>query len=179
VDIGIIVNQKLNLNREGENKMDLIQDLRSQHVEIGHALIELKDVLELKKQHVNIKKSLTGLNNGLNNFNNFDFIASLSELKNILVSHLDVEDKLLYPEFSKSKDLKLKKLGKNFSNEMLGISKVALGFFDKYSKMTNQMLKEDKSFKKDLVGFIKVVNKRVKLEETVLFVEYNKHLSKK
>jgi hemerythrin-like domain-containing protein len=159
--------------------MDLIRDLRSQHVEIGHALVELKDVLELKKQHTKIKKSLNGLNNGLSNFNNFDFIASLSELKSVLVSHLEVEDKLLYPKFSESKDLKLKKLGKKFSDKMLGISKVALGFFDKYSKMTNEMLKENASFKKDLTGFINVVNKRVKLEETVLFVEYNKHLSGK
>jgi hemerythrin-like domain-containing protein len=160
--------------------MDLIQDLRSQHVEIGHALIELKEILELKKQHVKIKKSLKGLNDGLDNsLNNFDIIASLSELKSTLVSHLEVEDKLLYPSFSKSKDKKLNNMGKKFSDKMLGISKVALSFFDKYSKMTNEMLREDKSFKKDLIGFINVVNKRVNLEETVLFVEYNKHLSGK
>jgi hemerythrin-like domain-containing protein len=159
--------------------MDLIQDLRSQHVEIGHALIELKDVLELKKQHIKIKKSLSGLKTGLDGFDNFDFIASLLELKDILVSHLEVEDKLLYPSFSKSKDKKLNNMGKKFSDKMLGISKVALNFFDKYAKMTNQMLKEDKSFKKDLTALIAVVNKRVKLEETVLFVEYNEHFSKK
>jgi hemerythrin-like domain-containing protein len=156
--------------------MDLIRDLRAQHVEIGHAFVELKNVLEFKKQHIEIKKTVNGLESGLNNPDNFDFISSLTELKNILVSHLEVEDKLLYPRFSKSKDARLNKLGKKFSDQMLQISKAALSFFEKYSTLNNQTLKENKSFKKDLLHLIEIINKRVKLEETVLFVEYNKYL---
>ena len=62
-----------------------------------HSFIALKDDLKVKKVE------------------DYDFASELKGLQNILVAHLNLEDKLLYPVFDKSKQEELKQLGKSFS----------------------------------------------------------------
>ena len=107
---------------------------------------------------------------------NSKLIPNLRELKLVLISHLKLEDNLLYPVFEKAKDAKMNELGKSFSEEMLAISKVALKFFADFENEDVSKLIKDLEFKKQLQGIIKVVKKRVSVEEKILFPAYQNNL---
>jgi hypothetical protein len=134
--------------------MDLIPQLKKEHVEIMHSFESIKE----------------GVSKG--DVGDSDLINELRELKNVLVAHLDLEDKMLYPALSNSKDKKAKDLGKKFSEEMLGISKVALAFFGKYMSETISDLMKSSEFRKELDDVIKAVTKRVDAEENILYLAY-------
>ncbi|MBT6774515.1 hemerythrin domain-containing protein [Candidatus Woesearchaeota archaeon] len=137
--------------------MDLILQLKQEHVRIIYLLEEI--LTETKKVEEDSK-----------------LIPKLRELKLVLVNHLKLEDNLLYPVFEKAKDAKMNELGKGFSEEMLAISKVALKFFADFENEDVSKLIKDLEFKKQLQGIIKVVKKRVSVEEKILFPAYQNNL---
>ena len=137
--------------------MDLILQLKQEHVRIIYLLEEI--LTETKKVEEDSK-----------------LIPKLRELKLVLVNHLKLEDNLLYPVFEKAKDAKMNELGKGFSEEMLAISKVALKFFADFENEDVSKLIKDLEFKKQLQGIIKVVKKRVSIEEKILFPAYQNNL---
>ena len=137
--------------------MDLISQLKQEHVRIIYLLEEI--LTETKKVEEDSK-----------------LIPKLRELKLVLVNHLKLEDNLLYPVFEKAKDAKMNELGKGFSEEMLAISKVALKFFADFEKEEVSKLIGDQNFKTQLQGIIKVVKKRVSIEEKILFPAYQNNL---
>ena len=137
--------------------MDLILQLKQEHVQIIYLLEEI--LTETKKVEEDSK-----------------LIPKLRELKLVLVNHLKLEDNLLYPVFEKAKDAKMNQLGKSFSEEMLAISKVALKFFADFENEDVSKLIKDLEFKKQLQGIIKVVKKRVSVEEKILFPAYQNNL---
>ena len=137
--------------------MDLILQLKQEHVRIIYLLEEI--LTETKKVEEDSK-----------------LIPKLRELKLVLVNHLKLEDNLLYPVFEKAKDAKMNELGKSFSEEMLAISKVALKFFADFENEDVSKLIKDLEFKKQLQGIIKVVKKRVSVEEKILFPAYQNNL---
>ena len=138
--------------------MDLILQLKQEHVQIIYLLEEI--LAETKKTEENSK-----------------LISKLREFKVVLLNHLKLEDSLLYPVFEKVKDVKMNELGKSFSEEMLAISKVALKFFADFEKEEVSKLIEDQNFKAQLQGIIKVVKKRVSVEEKILFPAYQNNLN--
>jgi hemerythrin-like domain-containing protein len=75
----------------------LITQLREEHVEITRLLDAMAEICE--KDNETEGKA---------------FIEDMVELKKVLVAHLDLEDKLLYPKLISSQDSEIKKLGKNF-----------------------------------------------------------------
>ena len=138
--------------------MDLILQLKQEHVRIIYLLEEI--LTETKKVEEDSK-----------------LIPKLRELKLVLVNHLKLEDNLLYPVFEKAKDAKMNELGKGFSEEMLAISKVALKFFADFENEEVSKLIKDQDFKTQLQGIIKVVKKRVSVEEKILFPAYQNNLN--
>ena len=134
--------------------MDLIPQLKKEHVEIMHSFESIKE----------------GVSKG--DVGDKDLINELRELKRVLVAHLDLEDKMLYPSLSKSDKPKAKELGEKFSEEMLGISKVALAFFGKYMDESISDLVKSSEFRKELDEVIKAVTKRVEAEENILYPAY-------
>jgi hemerythrin-like domain-containing protein len=138
--------------------MDLILQLKQEHVQIIYLLEEI--LAETKKTEENSK-----------------LIPKLREFKSVLLNHLKLEDSLLYPVFEKVKDVKMNELGKSFSEEMLAISKVALKFFADFEKEEVSKLIKDQNFKAQLQGIIKVVKKRVSVEEKILFPAYQNNLN--
>ena len=138
--------------------MDLILQLKQEHVRIIYVLEEI--LTETKKVEEDSK-----------------LIPKLRELKLVLVNHLKLEDNLLYPVFEKAKDAKMNELGKGFSEEMLAISKVALKFFADFENEEVSKLIKDQDFKTQLQGIIKVVKKRVSVEEKILFPAYQNNLA--
>ena len=136
--------------------MDLIQQLKQEHIEIGHSLESIKEGVAEGKP------------------GDTDLVDSLRELKNVLVAHLDLEDKMLYPALANSNDAEAKKLGEQFSEEMLGISKTVMAFFGKYMSASISDLLESSEFRKELDAIIKAITKRVDAEEKILFPAYDK-----
>ncbi len=129
--------------------MQITQDLREQHSEI--------------MQHFNEIAKL--VNKGTDD----EFLDTMIQLKNILISHLNVEDKLIYPKFAKSKSIEIKKLGEMFSQEMISKTPAVLEFFAKYEREPIVSLKKDKDFKKTLKNLIIIISARIKIEEEILF----------
>ena len=139
--------------------MELISQLKKEHVEIMHGFESIKSEIAEGKP------------------GDADLINELRELKNILVGHLDLEDKMLYPGLVKAGG-EAKELGEKFSEEMLGISKTALAFFGKYMSETIGDLLQSSEFRKELDGIIQAVTKRVDAEENTLFPAYEKYVKR-
>jgi hemerythrin-like domain-containing protein len=133
-------------------------------------------VMQLKKEHVEIMHSFESIKSGVSKgeSGDSDLVNELRELKNILVAHLDLEDKMLYPALAGSAEEEAKKLGEEYSEEMIGISKVALAFFGKYMSEMISDLVASSEFRKELDSIIQAVMKRVDAEEKVLFPIYDK-----
>ncbi|MAH42698.1 hypothetical protein CL614_03160 [archaeon] len=72
--------------------MDLIQQLREEHVTLLHLFEGVK---------ADISKG-------------GDLIVDLRELKLALVNHLKLEDRMLYPVLAKSKDAKARSIGNKY-----------------------------------------------------------------
>lgn len=133
-------------------------------------------ILQLKQEHIEIARMFSAVKEDVVNqasaYN--DTVSNLRELKNILVAHLDLEDKMLYPVLSRSDSEVAKETGERFSSEMLGISKAAVAFFDKYMNENIENLLGNLEFEKEFNEVAKVVLKRVKVEEEVLYPTYEK-----
>ena len=93
--------------------MDLIKELKEEHIEI------LRYFNQIQEEYKNEEKEN-------------QIIVIISELKELLIQHLELEDRMLYPALSENENVK--KAGKEFSEEMLIISKWVIGFFKKYEK---------------------------------------------
>ena len=136
--------------------MKLIPQLKGEHVEIMHAF-------------ESIKEGVSGGKAG-----DADLINELRELKDVLVAHLDLEDKMLYPALATSNVAEAKELGEKYSAEMLEISKVAMAFFGKYMSETIGDLLKSAEFRTELDAVIAAVTKRVDAEETILYPAFEK-----
>jgi DUF438 domain-containing protein len=136
-------------------------------------------IKQLKQEHVEILRLLDALEIALNNGNNHEeLLSNLRELKMTLVAHLKLEDKLLYPTLANSKNEEIIKLGAQFAEEMTGITEDVLKYFSKYLKEEISDLKKNEEFKKKTTDIKKIVNKRVKIEEEILYPTYEKENKK-
>jgi len=134
-------------------------------------------IQQFKQEHVNIVHLFEGVKSGISDeaVDAQSLIGELRGLKEILVAHLELEDKLLYPKLASSEAEEARELGKKFSEEMSKISNAALAFFGKYVTVEASELKNNAEFEKELSGIIEVVVKRVEIEENTLFPAYEKY----
>ena len=132
--------------------MDLIKELKEEHVEIMRYFEKIK-----------ILKS------------NEKIVEEISSLKELLIEHLKLEDRMLYPALKDCENNKAKEAGDKFSEEMNEVSKVVLKFFDKYQDK-NRILTDYKKFINETEEIIKAVSKRVSAEETILFPLFEKYV---
>lgn len=137
-------------------------------------------IFQLKQEHLSIMRSLEFIKFEITNgkSRNSGLINELREFKNTLVTHLELEDKLLYPALSNSKNKKSRELGKKFSEEMLGISQITFAFFGKYMSETISDLLQNSEFKKEFEIISQAITKRVIAEENILFPLYEKYCEK-
>ena len=121
-------------------------------------------ISQLKEEHLRLLRSAE--------------ISTLGEFKDILVTHLDVENKLIYPKLTACKKEKPKKLGKKFSEEMLKISVIIMDFFDKYEQIDVDELRKNSVFKKRFKEVLTVLKKRIDVEENILFPAFEECVDK-
>ncbi len=135
--------------------LDLIKQLNDEHKEILYLLSSLESAAKtgVVEQHT--------------------FLNQITELKELLVNHLAVEDNLLYSKIRQSKSAKDRETGEAFSKEMGKIAEKAMKFFNTYDKMPVSSLLKNKKFISDFEEITSAVRKRVAVEESVLFKLYN------
>jgi hemerythrin-like domain-containing protein len=134
--------------------MDLILQLREEHRQILRLFVLIKTNLESEKSDVR------------------ELGDQLMELKELLISHLALEDKLLYPKLVKSKSPEIKKTGQMFSKEMAEIAKKTMIFFRKYEKIQFDKLITNKTFSKEIEKVAEKIKRRVSIEESILYNAY-------
>ena len=133
-------------------------------------------IITLKKQHVIILRYLDNFNPFLQgkSFSVTNCIVSLREIKNILVTHLMLEDDKLYPALESSKVKKIRDIGRKFSSEMQLISEQTFDFFNKYNQIKTLDLGGG-AFKKNLYDLKEKIINRVNLEEKMLYPLYEQN----
>lgn len=141
---------------------------------------------KLKQQHWEILSSCDSLEKfckeGINNSEDIEkymgeqsnAVFHIKKFKKILVEHLKLENKELYPILINGKDSKSKKIAKKYSDEMELISKKAISFFEKYAHLKVDDISQNEDFKLDLNLVIKIIRKRIDVEEEKLYPLYNK-----
>lgn len=87
-----------------------------------------------------------------------------------LLAHLAKEDAELYPVLSKAaeSDEQLQNTLNKYANDMHKISASALAFFDKYCSCDQK-----EGFENDCRGLIRILCKRIRNEEAVLYKKYD------
>jgi len=133
-------------------------------------------IKQLKEEHVEIMQGFEGINEGVakGSSGDKDLIQELESLQEKLITHLDLEDKMLYPALANSNEAEAKEVGEKFSEEMTGISKTVMAFFGKNMNTPIGDMVQSAEFRKELDGIIKAVIKRVEAEEKILFPAYAK-----
>jgi len=91
--------------------------------------------------------------------------------KTALLAHLEKENAKLYPVLRKGaeKDAKLKGTLDTFAKDMEGVASAAMAFFTKYEKEASGL-----EFGKDFGRLFSVLGERIKKEESILYLEFDK-----
>ncbi len=133
-------------------------------------------IKQLKDEHKEILYLISSLESGIKSgrVDSAEFLNQVTELKELLVNHLSVEDKLLYPQISQSKSSEVKIIGDTFSTQMAEIAKKAMQFFGEYQSVPVSELVKNQKFLEDFKEISAKIKERVKIEESVLFNAYLK-----
>lgn len=126
-------------------------------------------IQSLKEDHVRIAEALSKI--GELGFTTKEGQAMLIKAKGGLLEHLKKEDEKLYPVLRKAAETnrELKQMLDSFSKDMEDVTKVAIDFFTKYEGGGAGM-----DFARDYGKLVGVLKARIKKEESVLYVEFNK-----
>jgi len=131
----------------------------------------------LRKEHKEIKYSLDSIKAMISQKPGEDnLLLELHDLRIIIIAHLELENKLLYPALNKSEYKELRMLGKSFSEEMAKIAKGVFAFFDRYGKKDISILTKSIKFKDDFLEIYQAIIKRVSIEEGILFPAYERYI---
>ncbi|WP_257295808.1 hemerythrin domain-containing protein [Endozoicomonas sp. YOMI1] len=128
----------------------LIQEFKSEHLQISDLLLQAREV-------------------GVDNPQGRDLILSA---KKMLLAHLNKEDKYLYPVLREAaeNDDSLKSTLTDYALDMDKISTDVMVFFTLYENGDNT----NENFQQDCNNIIKALSKRISKEEAVLYKTYDK-----
>ncbi|MGR3304034.1 MAG: hemerythrin domain-containing protein [Candidatus Scalindua sp.] len=127
----------------------LIEELKGEHAEIIAMLNEVKELGIPSKEGQ----------------------ARLMSIKESLLAHIKKEEEQFYPVLRKEAEINkhLESILDLLAVGMMDVSRVALEFFDKYSRGVS-----GKEFPKELENLLAALGKRIRNEEDILFPEYEK-----
>lgn len=127
-----------------------------------------KLVRQMKKQHQHLLDGLRDVQSlGVTTPGAKD---KLFKIKELLLTHVKLEDELLYPGLRASADPEAQRLAELFESEMEDISKDAIAFFEKYVEADHGT-----SFSRDIAHLILGIRKRIEAEESLLYPAYEEH----
>ena len=127
----------------------LIEELKKEHAEIVTMLNEVKELGIRSKEGQ----------------------AKLMSAKVSLLAHIEKEEERFYPVLRKEAEInkQLESILDLLAVGMMDVSRVALEFFDKYSRGVS-----GKEFPKELENLFVALDKRIRDEEDILFPVYEK-----
>ncbi len=127
----------------------LIEELKKEHSEIAATLNEVKEL------GINSKEGQ----------------AKLMSAKVSLLAHIKKEEDQFYPVLRKEAESnkQLESILDSLAVGMMEVSRIALEFFDKYSRGVS-----GKEFPKEFESLLVALGKRIRNEEDILFPEYEK-----
>lgn len=140
-------------------KMDLIDTLKQQHWDIRSSCDVLSNCCK-QVENLSLEGFIEKRRSIMFHLNNF---------KTVLLIHLKLEDSKLYPLLLNSKDKNIRKVSKEFSDEMTLISKRTFSFFETYNHLKVENLFGNEYFKLDLQTIIAIIKKRIDIEEQELY----------
>jgi iron-sulfur cluster repair protein YtfE (RIC family) len=126
---------------------------------------------ELKREHAEIARLLDTVKSP--KISNAEAHKILLSAKNTLISHLRKEDTQLYPLLNKAAEsnTSLKRTVDFYARDMDEITAKAIAFFDKYSKDDAPI---DLEFAKAFGNLFATISRRLRSEESTLYLEYEK-----
>ena len=98
----------------------------------------------------------------------WDTRGLLSTLAGKLIVHLQMEDKILFPDLRKSTDEQVRGVLQNFSDEMTGIAEVFLAYMEKWPHAMAVQAKPQE-FVDETNNILRVLGERVDKEESTLY----------
>lgn len=126
----------------------------------------------LKRQHNSILELIDHMEDKINQDtleDNARLIAkSINELAGQLKIHLSHEDRYLYPNFKKSKNIELKNKANLYIKEMGNLSDVYSAFKSRFNTPRKILINQEDLIKESKIVF-KAVKKRIKQEDTDLY----------
>jgi len=160
------------LNRfKKDNHQEDINKLKSENPTYNEELIDI-----LKTDHQNLFELYGLLHQAVENDDNFEIIYKhLKDFGLAIKIHLMIEDSQLYGYIQKNNEpnTMLREFIIDVQKEMDLIAKEVVAFVYKYSIKENYM-RNKVNFLKDLESIAKILTKRIKMEESRLYILYQK-----
>jgi hypothetical protein len=130
-------------------------------------------VESLKKQHIAIGRRLEELQNLP--YGSGQMFKALMSAKTMLLEHLSLEDRELYPKLDAmaKTDLNVQAMLGVFRTDMSEVTKLAIAFFEKYENKDNA---SGIDFARDVGALVARLKMRLALEESQLYAAYLKGL---
>lgn len=130
------------------------------------------NISNLKRQHLEIQQVVSQIEDLIKQNNLEDKAAKIAQNISILAGklkiHLDTEDKFLYPDLLKDDRSNLRKMAKEYSEEMGNISKVFMNYKDNFNTKS-KIMKNMEGFKSETASVFQVLGKRISKENKELY----------
>lgn len=125
-----------------------------------------------ERQHNEILEIVSGIDQNLNEeflFENSDIaLGLLNKLTGKLLAHLTMEDKVLYPKLLEHKNEKVRKVTKEFIDEMGSLSEVFKTYVTKWNH-SKLIMDNPSDFIFETKTIFDALGKRVEKENTILY----------
>lgn len=130
------------------------------------------NISNLKRQHLEIQQVVNQIEDLIKQNNLEDKAAQIAQNISILAGklriHLDTEDKFLYPDLLKDDRNNLRKMAKEYSEEMGHISEVFMNYKNNFNTKS-KIIKNMEGFKSETALVFKVLAKRISKEDNELY----------
>jgi len=140
-----------------------IKGYYQQHARLEKIGLALKD--SLTQTYSSPSKAMSG---ALNDQSYLRILSLIAELVALIRLHLLLEDHVLYPALTESKDQGIAKKANDFQAEMGGLSSVVLAFAGRWSS-TNEILEHEKEFRNEAEAVLAALFDRLYRENKELY----------
>ncbi|MCX6795136.1 MAG: hemerythrin domain-containing protein [Candidatus Falkowbacteria bacterium] len=127
-------------------------------------------ILLLKSQHLNLRKDLSDVLEGINSDNKDEndlTVLNLNRFKNDLLDHLKLEDEKFYPAYFQKSQYN-KEVAQKLMLQMNQIAEVVINFFKKYENLA-EIIDNKNYFISELLEIVNTLNIRIETEEEGIY----------
>jgi hemerythrin-like domain-containing protein len=126
----------------------------------------------LKRQHEGINDAISGIKKSLKitdlEREAFEISQKISLLAGVLKIHLGTEDRYMYPQLMQSESNELKKVAKEYVEEMGNISGEFIDYKNRFNTKT-KIVSDTKGFINETERILKILEERIEKEDSNLY----------